>query len=146
MEWKVTRFCEFSWEKGRAQSPLIFATAGMSRDRFQEDRTALPAVGQDPPPEVDTFARPSNCAMSAAEKGEVQEDDCVRRAKASLHNVKLSQVAIDDPSVRRDKQVLSGYPLIPRRSNKAGSPEKFVQFHDRKASNLSQAYRESRFA
>ena len=35
--------------------------------------------------------------MSAAPKGEVQEDDCVRRAKASLNNVKLSQVTIDDP-------------------------------------------------
>jgi len=25
MEWKVTRFCEFSFENGRAESPLILA-------------------------------------------------------------------------------------------------------------------------
>jgi hypothetical protein len=97
-------------------------------DRFQENRTALPAVGQDPPPEVDALARPSNCAISATQKGEVQEDDCVRRAKASLNNVKLSQVTIDDPPVFRDKQVLGSDPFIPRRSDKPGSPENLIQF------------------
>jgi len=81
--------------------------------------------------------------MSAAQKGEVQEDDRVCRAKASLNNVKLSQVTIDDPSVRRDKQVLSGYPFIPRRSNEARSPENFVQLHHGKAGDLAQESRES---
>ena len=81
--------------------------------------------------------------MSAAQKGEVQEDDCVCGAKASLNNVKLSQVTIDDPSVRRDKQFLSGYPFIPRHSNEARSPENFVQFHYGKAGDLAQASRES---
>ena len=58
-------------------------------DRFKENRTALPAVGQDPPPEVDALARPSNRAMSATQEGEVQKDDRVRGAKTSLNNVKL---------------------------------------------------------
>ena len=43
----------------------------------------------------------------------------------------------------RDKQFLGGYPLIPGRSNEAGSPENFVQFHDREARDLTQASRES---
>jgi hypothetical protein len=70
----------------------------------------------------------------------------VSTAKASLNNAKISQVTIDDPSVLRDKQVLSGYPLIPRCSSEAGSPENFVQFHHGKAGDLAQASRESRFA
>ena len=115
-------------------------------DRFKENRTALPAVGQDPPPEVDALARPSNRAMSATQKGEVQKDDRIRGAKTSLNNVKLPQITIDDPSVFRDKQVLGGYPLIPRRSNEAGSPEDFVQLHHRKAADFAQAFREGRFA
>jgi hypothetical protein len=115
-------------------------------DRFQKNRAALPAVGQGPPPEVDALARPSNCTMSATKKGEVQEDDCVRRAKASLNNVKMPQVAINDPLVFRDKQVLGGYPFIPRRSNQAGSPEDLVQLHYGEAADFAQAFREGQFS
>ena len=81
--------------------------------------------------------------MSAAPKGKVQEDDCVRRAKASLNNIQLSQVTIKYPFVRRDNQVLRGCPLVPRRGKEARSPEEFVQFHHGKAGDLAQASRES---
>jgi len=115
-------------------------------DRFQENRAALPAVRQDPPPEVDTLARPPDCSPRAAHKREVQEDDRVRGTKPSLHNVQLSQITIHDPSLFRDKQLLGGCPIVPKCSDEAGSPENLIQFHHGKADDLAQELRQSRFA
>src|SRR5260370_14825373 len=56
-------------------------------DRFHENRTALPAIRQEPAPEVGTLARSSYCSPSTTDEREVQPNDRVRRTKPHLHYV-----------------------------------------------------------
>src|SRR5207245_3849373 len=56
-------------------------------DRFQENRTALPAIRQEPAPEVGTLVRSPDCSPSAAEEREVQKENRVRRTTPELNSV-----------------------------------------------------------
>ena len=56
-------------------------------DRFHENRTALPAIRQEPSPEVGTLVGAPDCSPSAAEEREVQKENRVRRTKPDLNYV-----------------------------------------------------------
>jgi hypothetical protein len=76
------------------------------RDRFHETGTALPAIPQQPEPEVSSLAGSPHCPPGAADDREVQENNCIRSPKPNFDRVVWSQVAIDDPPMLPDEALL----------------------------------------
>ena len=102
----------------------------MTGNCVHQERTALPAVLQEPKPEIDTLARAPDRAPCASEEREVEEDDRVCGSKPDFDGVIRSEIAIDDPFIFADKFLLEFHPPMTRCPGKSCLPEDFIQFYN----------------
>jgi hypothetical protein len=114
--------------------------------RLHEEGTAAATIGQQPTPEVGTLPGAPDRPASTTNEREIQEDDRVRSAEPDIDDVVWSEIAVENPSLFRNKLVLHRHPLIPRRSGKAWPPENLVQFDDRDGRDVGQLDRKGRLS
>ena len=116
----------------------------MSGYRFHDEWAAPATIGQKPTPEVRAFSGAPDCSTSTASKRKVQKDDRVRRAEPHVWRVVRSEIAVENPSLARNKLMLLRNPLIPRCCGSAWLPEQLVQLGDREPCDVGHLDREGR--
>jgi hypothetical protein len=106
----------------------------------------LPAVAEEPQPEIEPLPGAADRAQRAAEYGEIEKDDGVGRPQPDVDDIVGSEVAVDDPGIPRDEFALDLRLLLSRKRYEAGLPEYFVQFDYRQADDLAQFECQRRFS
>jgi len=135
-----------SADRPRGPEDVDPGVTGMVGDRLQEQRTAPPAMGKQPPPEVSALPRPADGPPCAAGRREVQEHDGVRGLQPDIEGVIRPEVPVHDPRLMCGEFALDGCPLLARRRGHARPPEELVQLDHGEAGDLTQADREGPFA
>lgn len=121
-------------------------SGGVASYRLHEAGKTLATICQKPTPEVGTFPGAPDRPTSTTNKREIQEDDGVRCAEPDVDNVIRSEIAVDNPSLSRNKLMLHRHPLIPRCNGKAWPPENLVQLDDRERHDVGQLDRKGRLS
>jgi hypothetical protein len=125
-----------------------YAELGVRRmlgNRVQEKRQASAPIADDPTPEAGAFVRSPERPPGAADKREVEQKNGVSSVQPCFNSIRGAKVTIQDPSFFPNKPLLQLNPLIARRWEKAGTPEKLVQLDHGQARDFSQAQSQSRF-
>ena len=117
---------------------------GVSGYRFHNEWAAQATIGQKPTPKVRAFSGAPDCSTSTASERKVQKDDRVRRAEPHVQRVVRSEIAVENPSLARNKLMLLRNPPIPRCCGKAWLPEQLVQLGDREPCDVGHLDREGR--
>jgi hypothetical protein len=102
--------------RGAGRTWRSASVSGMRGDDLQEQRSAPPPIGQQPPPEVSTVPRPADGPPGAAGRRKVQERDSVRGLKADIEDVIGPEVPVHDPRLTGGELALDDGPLVMRRS------------------------------
>jgi hypothetical protein len=74
-------------DRSRGPEDMDLGVTGVGGDRLQEQRTASPAIGEQPPPGVSALPGPAHRPPCAAGRGEVQEHDGVRGLRPDSEDV-----------------------------------------------------------
>jgi hypothetical protein len=126
-------------DRPRGREDVDSGATGMRGDRLQEQRTAPPAIGKQPPPEVSALPRPAD-GPPRATAGEKSRNTIVSAACRRTSRTSYGpEVPVHDPRLMCGELPLYGCPLVARRRGPARPPEQLVQFDYGEAGDFTQA-------
>lgn len=125
---------ELAWVLNDVQNGL----GRIGRDGIEQCRLRAAAPGNDPPPEVEPFARSTSRSPQTSGESKVEDQDCVSSGQSRREDVVGTQISVHDPSFAVREFSLQLDPAGGRCWRQIDRPEQEIELDHRRTEQFAE--------